>query len=246
MIISEEETLSENIMEVEPEYVQVEVIPRNKEGGNKKGSQKVVVILVAISIILASILFLMSTSQETNTPVKPGFNIEMLEADVMEYQFYGECPGDYAHEWRERIDDHGDQNGIVTKSEVNEYLRSANERAIGARSLGVRINGSFGNCEQYKLQLNGVTGAIDSDKTFIYSVSYRLKFILFDKDTSFLHFFIINYWDLDNDFKFKAPEGYMIHNVSGLNRVDYNADKSLVSAIIERDRFGIEVIISEL
>jgi hypothetical protein len=234
----------ENTMEVEPQYDPIEEeIAKEEKQRRKKRIQKAAVVVVAAMFIFANIIFFTSSFQETKEPPQPGFNIEMLDTNIIEYQFYGEYTGNYTRGWRERIDNHGDRNGVVTEKEVEDYEEFSREGAPGKIALGIRINGSMGKYERFNLQFSGAEGATDSEKPFKYYISYRLEFILLGMDDSSFRIYILNYWDLEFDFKFKAPEGYMISNVIGLKEMEYNSDTTVVRGINDGDEFGTDVYI---
>ncbi len=242
-----EDLQSENIWDQEPNYIPIEQeIALEKKEKRKKRVKSVIAVIVAFLFIFANLIFFTSSFQETPDPIPPGYYIEMVNTNIIEYQFSGEFPAEYMQGLREIIDIRGNEDGKVSEEEVKDYEEFCIDSAEDSYAPGFRINGSRGRYTRYNMALGGATGDVNSEKPMTHYVSYKVNWRSIDEDESSYHIYKSNYFDLEFDFKFKAPTGYMINEVHGLKNAKYNSDATIVSGITDGEAPGVDLYILRL
>ncbi len=189
--------------------------------------------IVAVVIIVILLLLLMGPGEKTP------FTAEMTSTNSMNVNLKGEFTGDDAKMIRSLIEDGcGNGDGQVSDSEVTCFEQHAPDY------LGdvIEIDGESGDTSQMNIGLTGANGNVNSasaiSATFAGTINWP------GIDTNKLTYNI--YFDLDpfvgQDFRFVAPSGYEIMDVSGLSGVSYGAGKTTVTGTIADEDVNIMII----
>lgn len=189
--------------------------------------------IVAVVIIVILLLLLMGPGEKTP------FTAEMTSTNSMNANFKGEIKGDMAKLLRTQIEDVcGNGDGQVSDSEVTCFEQNAPDN-LGQE---FEIDGVGGVGSGITIDLNGATGNINSASAI--SVTFAGTINWPGIDTNKLTYNI--YFDLDpfvgQDFRFVAPSGYEIMDVSGLSGVSYGAGKATVTGTIADEDVNIMIV----
>lgn len=231
----------------EPIFITTEEeIAKEKKEKRKKTLQKSLAVAVAAVFIFANVIFFTASYEEPIKDEPHGYNIEMVTPNVIEYEFSGEFPATDIRDLRGIIDSRGDGNGIVSEEEVKKYETYCIEEADHSYTSEFRINGSRGRYLRYDLKLGKATGDVDSERPMLVYFSYKIMWSSIEKNASSYHIYKSNYFNLEFDFKFQSPPGYIIKETSGLKYPNYNSDATIVSGFSDGDKNGVDVYIIKL
>ena len=136
-----------------------------------------------------------------------------------------------------------DEKTNPTEEEVRDYEEYYSDIAIHSLASGVKINDSDGRYTQLSISFGGATGDVDSEDPITMDLSYSVKWSSLAIDDYSYHVYKTNYFDLEFDFKFIAPQGYMINNLEGLNNPKYNSDSTIVTGRTGEEAHGVDIYI---
>ena len=218
-----------------------------KELKNSGQLQKITVIVIAIFILLILLFaYLIFFDDKPNEASKEKYSVAMPDIGTMKIYYKGTYTGERALRFRGIIDTYkGNNDGIVTQNEVNNYWDVHQSRNESKKSTwGFEIDNKEGVSNNHYISITGVVGDVDSERTILIKGGIFITWPSIDTEKNSYNITIWAFTETSNHFQFRGPSDYKIHNVSGLADINYNDVKTTVTGTKTDTEYPFEVNLS--